>query len=125
MLKKYRYSLIISVVICYLSLKSSSGFDKVNLFNFQHIDKLVHLCMYFGFMSVLILETFIAGVKREYNIIKLAMIPFFFGIAMEFFQHLLTTTRSASVYDALFNTFGILLSVALWLILKHYDKRFK
>lgn len=126
MLKRYRYSLIVSVIICCLSLKSSAEFNRVNIFWFQHIDKIGHLCMYFGFMSVLVFETFITGVNRKHNIIKLALIPFVFGIAMELLQGLLTTTRSASVYDILFNTLGILLSVVLWLTVKNvYGGRFK
>ena len=125
MLKRYKYSLIISLIICYLSLKSSGSFDKFRVFNFPHIDKLVHLCMYFGFMSVIIFETFIIG-KKRYSIIALALIPLFFGIIMELLQGLLTTTRSADVYDAMFNTLGVLLSIAFWLIIKSvYRKKFE
>jgi len=81
--------------------------------------------MYFGFMSVIIFETFIIG-KKRYSLLALSAIPFFCGIAMEILQGLLTTTRSADIYDAIFNTLGILLAVALWLIIKStYGKRFK
>jgi VanZ family protein len=73
--------------------------------------------MYFGFMSVLIFETFIIR-KRKMSIVALALIPFAFGIIMEILQGLLTTTRSADVYDAIFNGLGVLLSVALWLVIK-------
>ena len=115
MIKRYKYSLIISLIICYLCFKSSIDIE-INVFNFPHIDKLVHLCMYFGFMSVLIFETFIIG-KKKYSIIVLALIPFLFGISIEILQGLLTTTRSADIYDVLFNTLGILLSVLIWLII--------
>ena len=123
MLKTYKYSIIISVIICYLCLKASSSFDKVNVFSFPHMDKIVHFCMYFGFMSVLILETYVIA-KKKHSILILALIPLFYGIVIEILQGLLTTTRSASVYDALFNTLGILFSVAFWLIIKsfYYEK---
>ena len=87
------------------------------------MDKIVHLCMYFGFMSVLIFETFIIA-KKRYSLLVLALIPFFCGIIMEVLQGLLTTTRSASVADAIFNTLGILISVYLWLIIRliYYEK---
>jgi len=88
------------------------------------MDKVAHFCMYFGFMSALIFETYIIG-KKKYSLYVLALIPLSFGIIMEFLQ-LLTTTRSASIYDALFNTIGILLSVAFWLIIKSiYGKKLK
>jgi VanZ family protein len=125
MLKRYKYSLVILIIISYLSLKGSSDFDKVNLFHFPHIDKIVHFCMYFGFMSVIIFENFILS-KRRHSIIILALIPFFFGIIMECLQGLLTTTRSADVYDAIFNTLGIFISIVCWLIIKPvYNKKFK
>jgi VanZ family protein len=89
------------------------------------MDKVAHLCMYFGFMSAIIFETFIIAKKRR-SIIMLALIPFFYGIIMEVLQGLLTTTRSADVYDAMFNTAGILLSIVFWLIVKSvYSERFK
>ena len=81
--------------------------------------------MYFGLMSVLILETYIIG-KKKYSIVALALIPFFLGITTEMLQGLLTTTRSADVYDAISNALGVLFSVALWLIIKSvYREKFK
>ena len=125
LLKNYKYSLIIAIIICYLSLKNSSSFDKFNVFHFPHMDKIVHLCMYFGFMSVLIFETFIIA-KKRYSLFVLALIPFFCGITIEVLQGLLTTTRSASFSDAIFNTLGILISVYLWLIIRLvYGEKFE
>ena len=125
MIKRYKYSIIISIVICYLSLKSLTDIEELNFFRFPHIDKVVHFCMYFGLMSVLILETYIIE-KRKHPIVILALIPFFLGILMELFQGAFTTTRSADVYDAMFNTLGVLLSVAFWLIIKSiFSERFK
>ena len=122
-IKNYKYSIIISAIICFLSLKNSNSFDNLNIFYFPHMDKIVHLCMYFGFMSVLIFETFIIA-KKRYSLLVLALIPFFCGIIIEVLQGLLTTTRSASVADAIFNTLGILISVYLWLIIRliYYEK---
>ena len=125
MIKRYKYSIIISVIIFYLSLKSSTDLDEFNFFNFHHIDKAVHFCMYFGLMSILIFETYIIE-KKKYPIIKLALIPFFLGIIMELFQGAFTTTRNADVYDVIFNTCGILFSIAFWLIIKSvFCKNFK
>ena len=100
-----------------MSLKSSTDLDELKFFHFPHIDKAVHFCMYFGFMSVLIFETYIIG-KKKHPVFILALIPFFLGIIMELFQGAFTTTRSADIYDAIFNTSGILFSIAFWLIIK-------
>ena len=122
MIKRYKYSILISAIICYLSLKSSSVFDMVKLSDFPNSDKLVHTCMYFGFTATLIFETVVAGMKKRL-ICVLLLIPFFFGILMEFLQGLLTTTRSASIYDIMFNTLGIVLAVAGWVIINAYMKK--
>ena len=119
MIKRYKYSVLVSAVICYLSLKSSSDLDALSLFEFPNADKLIHLCMYFGLMATLIFETFITGIKK-YSIYILATIPFFLGILMEVLQKTLTATRSASIYDIIFNALGIALAVAGWAIIKNF-----
>ena len=125
MLKSYKYSLAISLIICYLCLKSSTNFDEIKVLNFPHMDKVAHFCMYFGFMSALIFETYIIN-KKRHSFFALALIPLFFGIVMEFLQSVFTATRNASIYDVLFNTLGILLAIAFWPVVESvYNKLFK
>lgn len=105
----------------YLSLASSRTFDEVPLFNIPYLDKIVHLCMYFGFMSVIIFENRVK-LKNNTLLFLIALFPLLYGILMEILQEILTTTRSGSFYDVIFNSAGITISIFLWLLIKSFMK---
>jgi len=48
----------------------------------------------------------------------LAVIPFIYGILIEVLQATVTTTRSGSFFDAVFNILGIFLSILGWIIIR-------
>lgn len=121
MLKKNIFSIIVALIIMYLSLAGSDTFKKVSFVNIPHIDKIVHFCMYFGFMSVIILENR-SSLKSNRLLFLTALIPLFYGILMEFLQLALTVTRSASLYDIVANSTGILVSLLLWIWIKPIKK---
>ncbi len=116
MIRKYKYSLILSLVILYLSLKNASDFNTVQFFQIPYFDKFVHFCMYFALMSVIIYETVTSAVSRSLYLI--ALYPFFYGVLMEVLQGTVTTSRSSSIYDAMFNTVGIIASLLVWLTIR-------
>lgn len=116
MIRKYKYSLILSLVILYLSLKNASDFNTVQFFQIPYFDKFVHFCMYFALMSVIIYETVTSSVSKSLYLI--ALYPFFYGVLMEVLQGAVTTTRSSSIYDAMFNTVGIIASMLVWLTIR-------
>jgi VanZ family protein len=125
MIKKYKYSLSLSLAILILSLKSADELNKVQFLNIPHFDKFVHSCMYFALMSVLIYEARKHSIKVP-NVIFLAAFPFIYGILIEILQETVTTTRSGSFYDALFNTLGIFLSILVWIMIQRgYLKKIK
>jgi VanZ family protein len=125
MIKRYKYSLILSLVILYLSLKNANDLKKVMFLNIPYFDKIAHVCMYFSLMSVIILESGKIA-RRNRSLLKLAFFPFFYGILMEFLQGTITTTRSASPYDVVFNTLGIIVSILIWLFIRSaYKEKFK
>jgi len=117
MLKKNIFSIIVALIILYLSLASSETFKKVDIFNISFIDKIVHIGMYMGFMSVVIVENR-KSIKSNRQLILMALIPFSYGILMEVLQSTITTSRSASFYDVIANSAGILTSLLLWLWIK-------
>lgn len=118
MIKKNIFSILVAMVILYLSLTSSETFVKVSFFNIPYFDKIVHFGMYFGLMSVIIFENR-KSIKSIRQLLLIALIPLFYGILMEILQAVLTTTRSGSFFDAIFNLAGILVSVLLlWLWIK-------
>jgi VanZ family protein len=116
-LKKYKFSIIVALIILYLSLANSHTFDKVTFLDSRYTDKIVHFSMYFGFMSVIILENRKKLVKSG-RLLILALIPLFYGILMEIFQGLFTSTRSPSIYDVIFNCTGIVASILIWQLVK-------
>lgn len=117
MIRKNIFSIVVALIILYLSLTSSRTFDRVPLFKIPHLDKIVHFLMYAGLMSVILFENRKTLILHR-QIFLTALIPFFYGILMELLQAAFTETRSGSIYDALFNSAGIISAVLLWLYIK-------
>jgi VanZ family protein len=123
MLKKNKFSIVSALVIMYLSLASSQSFDKVTFITIPHIDKIVHFGMYFGLMSVIILENR-KIIYKTGHLFLIGLIPLLYGIILEIMQSTLTLTRTGSFYDAFFNCAGILVSILLWLAVRSKEKRY-
>jgi len=121
MIKKNIFSILVALIIIYLSLTSSDTFEKVSIFKIPFLDKIVHFGMYFGLMSVIIFENR-KTLKSTRHLFLIALIPLFYGILMEILQSTLTATRTGSFYDAIINLAGILVSLLLWLWVKPHLK---
>ena len=117
MVKKNIFSILVTMLIMYLSLTSPDTFKKVPLYNIPFLDKIVHFGMYFGLMSVIIFENR-KTIKSTANLLLIALIPFFYGILMEILQSTLTINRTGSIFDVIANLAGILVSLLLWLWIK-------
>jgi hypothetical protein len=117
MIKKNIFTILVALIIMYLSLANSHTFDKISLIDVPNFDKVVHLGMYFGLMSVIILENR-KTIKRTVSLFLIGVIPLFYGILMEILQSTLTVTRSGSFYDGLADAAGVLFSILLWLWIK-------
>ena len=117
MIKRNIFSILVALIIMYLSLANSDTFNKISIFNTPFIDKIVHFLMYFGLMSVIIFE-YRKTLKSKRSLFLMALIPVFYGILMEILQSTLTDSRLASFIDVLFNSAGILFSVLLWIWIK-------
>ena len=117
MVKKNIFSILIALLIMYLSLASSETFQVMPLIELPFIDKIVHFGMYFGLMSVIIIENR-KSIFVTSQLFLIALIPFAYGILMEILQSILTTSRYASIYDVAANSAGILTSLVLWLWIK-------
>jgi VanZ family protein len=98
-------------------MKNADELSKVQLINIPHIDKIAHFGMYFILMSLIIFETQRASIKNR-SLLLLSLYPFSYGIILEILQSATTNSRYGSLYDVIFNTLGILISVLLWLLLK-------
>jgi len=117
MIKKYKFTILVALIILYLSLANSQTFEKIPLVDIPDFDKVVHLGMYFVLMSVLIFENRKTIISTS-RLFLTGLIPLFYGILMEILQATLTLTRSGSFFDALADATGVLLSILIWLWIK-------
>jgi VanZ family protein len=123
MIRRNKFSILTALTIMYLSLASSHTFDKVSFITFPHFDKIVHFGMYFGLMSVIILENR-RTLDKTGQLFLIGLIPLIYGIVLEIMQSTLTLTRTGSFYDAFFNCAGILVSILLWLAVRRKEKKY-
>jgi VanZ family protein len=114
MIKKNKFTILVALIILYLSLTNSQTFNKIPLVDIPNLDKVVHFGMYFVLMSVIIFENR-KTITNTSLLFLTGLIPLFYGILMEILQATLTITRSGSFFDALANAAGILISILLWI----------
>jgi VanZ family protein len=119
--KKNILSIISALIILYLSLANADSFAKVNDFIIPHIDKVVHMCMYFGLMIVILFENRLS-LKNNRRILFLSIIPLVYGIFLEFLQSWLTTTRKGDIIDGLFDLIGIFFALIAWKLFQKISK---
>jgi VanZ family protein len=117
MIRKNIFSILVALLLLYLSLTNSEKFERVQLIKIPYIDKLVHFGMYFVMMSVIIIEHR-KNLRNPVNLLLFALIPLSYGILMEILQTTFTRTRSGDLIDAVFDAGGIIASILLWLLIK-------
>ncbi len=121
MIKTYKFSILVALVILYLSLANAHTFDKVAVFNIPYIDKIVHFGMYFGLMFMIIIENR-KSTRSVKDLFTLSLIPLSYGIIIEILQSVLTVTRSGSFFDVIADLTGILVSIMIFIIIKPLNK---
>jgi VanZ family protein len=117
MVKRNIFSILVGLLIMYLSLTGSDTFRKVPIYNIPHLDKIIHFGMYFTWMTLIAYENR-KNIKSSFHLILIATIPFCYGILMEFLQFYFIASRSGSFYDMLSNSVGIIISILLWIWIK-------
>lgn len=111
------FSLLYLAIVLILSFLPSKSIPEWDLF--PGFDKLVHVCMYFGF-TIMASWTFHAeeNLKRIIYIVLLATI---WGLLMEFMQLVMDAGRAFEWLDELSNSAGVVLGAALyaWMGIRH------
>lgn len=113
-LKKYPVSLLVIATVIYLSFFRPPSTE---LSTIPNIDKVVHVCMYFGMSGMLWLE-FLRAHRRDNTPLWHAWVgallcPVLFSGAVELLQAYCTTYRGGDWLDFAANTAGALLASAL------------
>lgn len=122
LLKRYPLSLLIIAVVTYLSFFRTPS---TSLNDIPNIDKVVHVCMYFG-MSVMLWFEFLRGhregkVSLWHAIIGATICPLIYGGLVEIFQENATDYRSGDWIDFAADAAGVLLATLFALfIMRRY-----
>jgi VanZ family protein len=121
MIRKNILSISTALVIFYLSLASSETLNKIPVFHFRGMDKVVHFTMY-AFLTGVILYENRKRIDPGHRLIIIAFIPFIFGALLELLQSCITTSRTGSIFDLLSNLSGILFSLIIYLLAKNTNR---
>jgi VanZ family protein len=123
-IKQYYKSIIIGLLILWLSLSGSKSLVPGRMLNIPYIDKMGHFAMYAFFSAMLLMDSCRWQTERRFNYLIL-LIPLFFGALMEIMQMTLTTSRKAETIDLVANIGGITAGILLAHIVKKMIERFR
>lgn len=120
-IRKYPVSIMLSMVIIYLSLFTP---PKIGVTPPNNFDKLVHFTMYAGFCSIIWIEYLKKHkVIQKFKLAVWAVImPVLFGGGMELAQMYLTHDRSGEWADFLANSLGVLAAAVFFISLTFLRK---
>lgn len=111
-IKQYYKSIIIGLLILWLSLSGSKTLVPGRMLNIPYIDKMGHFAMYAFFSAVLLLDSASWRTTSHFRYVIL-LIPLFFGVLMEIMQMTLTTSRKAELVDLIANIGGVTAGIVL------------
>ncbi len=104
---RYKFSILLAIVIAMLSLIPSSSMPDSSLFSIKFLDKFVHFSMYSVFGFVALLESRCRDECLRFHVF-LILIIFIMSAIIEVLQATVVATRSAEWFDLLANFTGLL-----------------
>jgi VanZ family protein len=111
-IKQYYKSIIIGLLILWLSLSGSKTLIPGRMLNIPYLDKMGHFAMYGFFSAVLLLDSCRWQTERRFNYLIL-LIPVLFGAVMEIMQMTLTISRRAETTDLVADIGGVTAGILL------------
>jgi len=108
--KKYYLSILVSLIIVWLSLTDSDSITPSMIFPIPNSDKVAHLLAYAGFAFVLLFDSCNHKINGKIRY-PLLLIPVIFGLVMEILQYLVTKTRQADILDLAADVGGVVASL--------------
>ena len=111
-IKQYYKSIIIGLLILWLSLSGSKSMVSGRLLDIPYYDKLGHFTMYTFFSAMLLLDSCKWSAERRFRYITL-LIPLFYGILIEVMQMTLTSSRKGELLDLGANITGVATGILL------------
>jgi VanZ family protein len=128
MIRNNIFTILISVIILYLSFANSSSFQGTiitdipfldKILKLPYIDKIVHISLYFLLMLVIIIEHR-QKLPTTRILVIVGLLPVIFGSLIELLQSDLTSTRQADIFDIASNSIGVVCALLLWILIKPY-----
>lgn len=123
-IKQYYKSILVGLLILWLSLSGSRSLVPGRMLNIPYIDKMGHFAMYGFFSAMLLLDSCRWQTRLRFNYIIL-LIPVLFGALVEIMQMTLTKSRRAEILDLIANIGGVLAGVVLAHIVKQVLEKFR
>lgn len=123
-IKRYYRSVLIGILILWLSLSGGQSLVSGDFLNIPYVDKIGHFIMYALFSAMLLLDSCLWQSGRSVRYVVL-VIPVTFGALMEVFQYFLTNSRKAEALDLVADILGIGAGVAGALAVRQILKKFR
>ena len=123
-IKRYYRSVLIGILILWLSLSGGQSLVSGDFLNIPYVDKIGHFIMYALFSAMLLLDSCLWQSGRSVRYVVL-VIPVTFGALMEVFQYFLTNSRKAEALDLLADLLGIGAGVAGALAVRQILKKLR
>ncbi|SMO58580.1 VanZ like family protein [Saccharicrinis carchari] len=123
LLKNYWRSVLLFIIIVFLSTINTNNLVTEEVQFFKHFDKFAHFAMYFSLSFVFFIENHKSSrpIRKRWIILDTIIL----GILLEFIQFLFTNYRTGNFYDAVFNTIGVLSGSALYFLLRNHRLVYK
>lgn len=115
---RYKFSILLAIVIAMLSLVPSSSMPDSSLFSIKFLDKFVHFSMYAFFGFVALLESRCPNQCMRFHLLLILAI-FFMSATIEVLQATVVATRSAEWFDLLANFAGLLIGYLAFRIFRN------
>lgn len=113
---RYKFSILLAILIALLSLVPSSSMPNSSLFSISYIDKIAHFCMYGAFAFVALLESRCHRKCIAFHLLLLLGI-FLLSALIEVLQATVIASRAAEWLDLLANLSGIVSGYVAYRIL--------
>lgn len=119
-IKNYHKTILISLLILFLSLVNLNDLSTPVTLLFSNADKVVHFIMYFSLSLILTLEFWHSqeNVVSHKKIFLINLFPIIMSIAIELIQEYMTQARSGSLADAVSNIVGVVVAIIVFNQLK-------
>lgn len=118
--KKYLFTIIWIVVMCYLLFSPSGSLPKSGLFHIPHFDKIVHWGMFGILTLVFMYDAHKNLLSKKNTLIILLVFSTFFAVFSELIQYRFITGRQGSFLDFLADITGVVMGVIFVVLLKRF-----